>query len=171
MAIRANVKVDDRSGAFMTALLEGQVAGLIAAGRAYQRDMKRALRGGNKGYVYRTTIGNVGKIVKGSRHPWYTGVTWNSVTVSEVETTPTGSALQVGTNVKHALYWELGHHNIFTKHFERDEKWVPTYRDNATAYADAFSRAFSARMKELGQTSKDALNDTEPGAQTVPSAE
>lgn len=159
MAIRANVKVDDRSEVFMTALLEAQVAGLIAAGRSYQRDMKRALRGGNKGYVYKTTIGNVGHIVKGKRRPWYTGVTWNSVTVSPVETTPAGSALQVGTNVAAALYWELGHHNIFTKHFERDEKWVPTYRDNQQRYAADFSRAFTARMRELGTSPKDAAGD------------
>lgn len=37
-----------------------------------------------------------------------------------------GWAATVGTNKIEALYWELGHQNLFTRKFERVELWVPT---------------------------------------------
>lgn len=47
---------------------------------------------------------------------------------------------QVGTPVKQALYWELGHRNVFTRNpNERKEIWVPT----AVTQADAMRRAFA----------------------------
>ncbi len=148
--IRPVVTVDDHSTQVLAAMERGQIAGLMGSGRAYQRDMKKALRSGGKGYVFRTTIGNVGKIVDGLRKPWTTGTLWNTVTLGIVERIPGGFAIRVGTNMKIALYWELGHHNIFTKHFERDPKWVPIYRNNAGAYGQAFVRAFTREAQTSG---------------------
>lgn len=164
-------RFEDNSFAFLTALRGAQANGLLGAARAYQRDMKRELRGGEKGFVFRTTIGNVGRLVSKTsrlkilpeyygkqrsfsikskeRRPWYTGLLWNSVTIGTIESTPAGDSVRVGTNVKYALYWELGHQNIYTKHFERDAKWVPTFEKNRQTYALAFSSAFKRQMQHF----------------------
>lgn len=140
--IRADAEFDDRSEAFLAVLGRAEQAGIHAAAQSYSNDMKKALRIGRKGYVFKTTTGNVGKIVDGKRRPWSVGYLWNTVTIGPLVADAAGWALRVGTNVAYALYWELGHHNIYTKHYERDPKWVPTYLQNRERYAAAFRSAF-----------------------------
>lgn len=147
--IGADAQFQDHSPQFLALLQEGQNMGLNASARAYQRDMKRELRIGGKGYVFKTSTGNVGKIVNGKRRPWAVGYLRGTVTMSPIERWLDGWAIRVGTNVLYALFWELGHHNIFTKRFERDPKWVPTFLANQSKYAAAFSAAFRRTMSKF----------------------
>lgn len=155
--IRGDVTLEDNSDAFLAVLGRAQQAGLHAAAQAYQNDMKKALRLGTKGFVFRTSTGNVGKIVNGTRRPWSVGYLWNTVTLGATEAFQAGFAIRVGTNVKYALYWELGHHNIFTRHFERDPKWVPTFVDNRSRYAATFASAFT---RVFAQFAKGSASET-----------
>lgn len=128
--------VDRRSNT--AALLSGfQVAqqqALTAMAYPVYNEVKRQLRHG-----YHSSLGNWGNFV--------TGNNVNHVTVSPVTQTDDGASISVGTDLDYALFWELGHHNIFTRHFERDEKWRPAYeatREQAFAtYARVFGSAWT----------------------------
>jgi hypothetical protein len=52
----------------------------------------------------------------------------------------------VGTNKIEALYWELGHHNVFTRKYERVEIWVPTGAREVQAMRDTFARVVARMM-------------------------
>ena len=52
----------------------------------------------------------------------------------------------VGTNKVEALYWELGHHNVFTRKYERVEMWVPTGAREVQAMRDTFARVVARMM-------------------------
>ena len=45
----------------------------------------------------------------------------------------------VGTKLIEALYWELGHHNRFTRKYERVQLWVPTALANVQRMQQTFS--------------------------------
>jgi len=62
-----------------------------------------------KGGAFRSTL----QVKQSIRH---VGPTWDG----------SGWAATVGTNKIEALYWELGHQNVFTRKYERVELWVPT---------------------------------------------
>ena len=53
--------------------------------------------------------------------------------------TPAGWETVVGTKLIEALYWELGHRNIFTRNPERVQLWVPT----ATANVERMQKTFA----------------------------
>ena len=62
---------------------------------------------------------------------------------------PSGWETLVGTNIKQALYWELGHHNIFTRKHERFRVWEPT----GIKEVPAMSRTFAHIVKRyMGAT-------------------
>lgn len=92
-------------------------AGLTAAGYVYANTVKRALAGGY-------TSGD-----------FVTGRVMNSVTVSE----PEGNEVDVGTDVDYALFWEMGHHNLFTRKFERVEIWRPAIDAMGEEMSDVFA--------------------------------
>ena len=52
--------------------------------------------------------------------------------------------IAVGTNVPYAKYWELGHHNLFTRQFERVERWRPTLEATAPQMVERFQQLFRA---------------------------
>ena len=58
---------------------------------------------------------------------------------------PSGWETVVGTKLIEALYWELGHRNIFTRNPERVQIWVPT----ATANADRMQKTFAYVVARL----------------------
>jgi hypothetical protein len=60
-----------------------------------------------------------------------TGKVMNSVTIGPVEWQGNSATIRVGSNVKYALYWEVGHKNIFTRKFERKEVWRPAMEQSA----------------------------------------
>ena len=107
------------------ALREGRAKGLIAAAQVVQNAVKKGLRGGY-------TSGD-----------FVTGNSINHVTRSAVQEDGGGAFIQVGTSVLYNLYWELGHHNAWTRRFERRPVWVPALIDTRTQQA----RAFAAQIK------------------------
>jgi hypothetical protein len=48
---------------------------------------------------------------------------------------------------KVALYWELGHYNVFTRKFERVEIAVPAANEAAQAMSDAWARTVKRYME------------------------
>jgi hypothetical protein len=115
------------TGEFLSRFRQAQAAGLIAGGNVIRNAVRRELRGG-----YRSTLGHHGDFV--------TGNSINHVTISEPRFTADGGSVTVGTDLLYNLYWELGHHNLFTRHFERDEKWRPAFMGSKDAARTAFIR-------------------------------
>jgi hypothetical protein len=63
-----------------------------------------------------------------------------SIRRSDPERGPDGWSSTVGTKIIEALYWELGHHNLFTRQYERVRLWEPTALAAITRMRDAFAR-------------------------------
>jgi hypothetical protein len=101
-----------------------RAAGLIAAATVLINAVKRGLTGGY-------TSGN-----------FVTGHVRASVTRSEPEIGPTDGHIEVGTDVMYALFWELGHINLFTRKFERVEVWMPALLSTREQIQAAYARAF-----------------------------
>lgn len=106
-----------------------RAAGLIAAAQVIINAVKRSLAGGYTSGAFVT--GNV----------------LSSVTKSDPRPTGDGEyQISIGTNVKYALFWELGHHNIFTRKYERVEVWLPAMLNNLDAAMLAFQRVYKRVM-------------------------
>jgi hypothetical protein len=54
----------------------------------------------------------------------------------------------VGTNKIEALYWELGHNNLFTGNPERVQIWVPTGAREVQNMRATFARVVTRMMKQ-----------------------
>ena len=109
-------------GAVTARMEDARRAGLIAAAQVLVSAVKLGLRGGYKS----------GRFVTGNVNA--------SVTTSEPTITPSEGRIDVGTNVRYALFWELGHQNAWTRKYERKEVWYPALRDNAERMHDAYAR-------------------------------
>lgn len=107
MAFTSNLDAD------MARALAAVDAGLQAGGYYLANRIKEQLAGGY-------TSGD-----------FVTGHVLNSVTLSEPYDEGDARVLEVGTDVDYALYWEMGHHNLFTRQFERVEIWRPTMEQEA----------------------------------------
>lgn len=142
--MRMFVDVRSNKGAVLSAIHRGQIDALTAMAQPVANEVKRSLRHG-----YRSSLGNWGDFV--------TGNNVNHVRVSPVTVTDTGASIRVGTDLDYALFWEVGHHNIFTRHFERDEKWAPAYAATRDEAAAAFARVF--RSAFTGSSSFGVAND------------
>jgi hypothetical protein len=105
-----------------------RMAGLIAAAEIVITKVKEGLRGGYTSGAFVT--GNV----------------LNSVTRSEPMDDANGAFILVGTNVNYALYWELGHQNLFTRKFERKEVWMPAFLGSRGEQYAAFQRVYQRFM-------------------------
>jgi hypothetical protein len=105
---------------------EGAAArGLFAAAYVYYDEIKRRLAGG-----YTTGA-------------WVTGQLLNSIAIQPPALEGGDLVARVGTPVRYALYWELGHNNVFTRRFERQERWFPAAIDTQPEQQAAFVRAFT----------------------------
>lgn len=60
--------------------------------------------------------------------------------------TPNGWETQVGTKIIEALYWELGHNNIFTRNRERVRIWEPAGLESIEAMRSAYGRVVARFM-------------------------
>jgi len=110
-------------------LYRAQDAALIAVGVAYQNRMKRALTGGY-------TSGD-----------FVTGLSRNSVARTAPHDGPGGvRQVVVGTKLLYNLFWEVGHVNLFTRRFERVEKWRPTLLDSRADLQREYARVFGLVM-------------------------
>lgn len=121
--------VTNNTPEFRRRLRKAQAAGLLAGAQVLINGVKRGLAGGY-------TSGSFAQ-----------GNVLNSVTKSPVYAEPDGLGIDVGTNVPYALYWELGHHNIFTRRYERVPVWVPVAEHEGPATNEAFQRVFAREME------------------------
>lgn len=87
------------------------------------------------------------EITKAHDSSYYKGGAFRStlqVRASIRRTPPTrsgdGWSAEVGTKIIEALYWELGHHNLFTRKYERRRIWEPTALANVGAMSAAYGR-------------------------------
>jgi hypothetical protein len=60
--------------------------------------------------------------------------------------TPDGYETILGTKLIEALYWELGHHNAFTRKYERVQIWEPAGMGSTGAMRDAYARVVARLM-------------------------
>lgn len=112
----------DRSDELLERLPDAIDAGLTAAGYVYRDEVMRALAGGY-------TSGD-----------FVTGRLLNSITVGEPYDSDSGErAIAVGTDLDYAMFWEMGHMNLFTRKFERVEIWGPSLDVMTPEMADVFN--------------------------------
>jgi hypothetical protein len=106
--------------------------GLHAAAYVVSNQVKRNLRGG---YVSGAFV---------------TGNVMNSVTIGQVYQEGSGWAIRVGSNVLYALFYEIGHFNIFRRKFTRVEKWRPALVDSRFEAMTAFNRVYTQTLEAHG---------------------
>lgn len=116
---------EDRSAEAKARLVEATRAGLLAAAYVVYNEVKSRLRGGYTSGAFVT--GNV----------------LNSVTIAPPILEGNAMVVRIGTNVDYALFWEVGHFNLFTRRFERVEIWVPAFLDTIEQQRQAFLVAFA----------------------------
>ena len=126
-------KLTDNSEAFRRRYREAARLGVDAAANVLEREVARAHDSTYyKGGAFRGTL-----LVR------------QSIRRSPPEATATGWLSKVGTNKLPALFWELGHHNIFTRQYERVQLWVPTALANVERMRANFA-AVVARVMGTG---------------------
>jgi len=103
-------------------------AGLLAAAAVVENEVKRGLSGGY-------TSGD-----------FVTGHVLSSVNHSEPIVDVSGAYILVGTDVMYALFWEIGHVNLFTRKFERVEIWMPALLSTRAEQLAAFQRAYQRAL-------------------------
>lgn len=128
----------DNSAVFLRAVRPAQEKGLLAQAYVLKNAVVKELTPSG----YHTTLGNYGDFAVGTIRA--------SVDVGPVYDSPEGLSVRVGTPEKVALYWELGHHNIFTRHFERDERWRPAYEGCREEMVTAYGRRFTREIRAAG---------------------
>ena len=110
---------------------EATKAGILAAAYIYTNAVKTRLM---QGY----TTGNFSHGGAGVA---------GSVTIGSVTRSGSGWTVDLGTNVPYALYWEMGHFNLYTRRYERVEVWRQTFDAVADQMVAIFGRVFSARLQ------------------------
>ena len=112
-------------------------AALTAAGTVIWNEVRRSLRGG-----YQSSLGNKGQFV--------TGTSLAHVTLSRPRRDGEKWTISVGTDLDYNLFWEVGHHNLFTRHYERDEKWVPAFRRSRSLALATFRQVMDRGIRGGG---------------------
>ena len=126
-----NSNVDAVSARFDAALGDA----LFAAALVYRNAMTEALRNAPTGGY---TTGDFDHGMAGVA---------GSVAVSEPASDAAGQFVAVGTNIVYAKFWELGHINLFTRKYERVERWRPTLARESENMAAKFAAVLNARMQ------------------------
>lgn len=119
----------------------GSMAGAFRA--RHERATQAALQAGAQvvvnGLKDDKPLGLVGGYTTGA---FVTGNVLNSVYATDPQRDGGGWHVMVATDVMYAVYWEYGHYNIFTRKYERQERWLPTLirtRENVIA---AYQRTY-----------------------------
>jgi hypothetical protein len=137
--IKVNARTHDGTAAINKALALAVMEGLKGAANTPMKEVGRRLRGGYTSG--RFTTGRVSASVVTS-NPGLEG------------NTPT---IRIGTNVPYALYWELGHNNVWTGNKEQKEVWKPAMLATVGEARKAFSRAVTHSLtKSLRVTEAEA---------------
>jgi hypothetical protein len=103
--------------------------GLTAAAEIYHGALRRKLL---RGYT-------TGKFV--------TGTVAASVQIAAPSVDADEWNLRVGTNLMYALYWEMGHHNVFTHRYEREQVWLETLGLSGSAMAAAMGHTVNTVLQ------------------------
>lgn len=168
-SFRLTASRQTRTEAIASRFKQANAAALFAAATVIQNEVKRALRGG-----YKTSLANwaadvmaaeleAGRTkvprkisVKVGRHwrpvgggAFVTGNSVNHVAIGEVTTEAGRSGITVGTDLKYNLFWEIGHHNLFTRHYERDEKWSPAFKESSSLAKETYIRVLKEQLEEV----------------------
>lgn len=156
-----SVKVTDLSPQFLKAYRDASRMALDAAANVYEGNLKRRFF---KGYYTSQAFRSTAQIVQHvqreepqfSGNGWYSkvgipdGITATAKTKKGRKAKATTSRFSVG---KIALAWELGHHNIFTRRFERVEIFRPVAMDSVKQMIDTYNRVLN-RYLERGRAVK-----------------
>lgn len=128
-------------GAVEALLLRAVDAGLTAAAHEYAAEVTRRLKDGY-------TSGD-----------FVTGTVAGSVTVGPLETRGGRRMISVGTSHLYALYWELGHLNLWMADYAHVPVWVPTFEEMApqlgAAYLEAAQRVLRGAPTPASQFAAD----------------
>lgn len=136
--MQITAKLTDHSAAFRARYREAARLGVDAAANVLEREVARAHDASYyKGGAFRGTL----KIRQSIRHSPPAPVrVWGRGRFGAQAAQAQGWESKVGTKHIEALFWELGHHNLFTRQYERVRIWVPT----AIANVDKMRRNFAA---------------------------
>jgi hypothetical protein len=129
----------DHSKVFLAAVRPAQEAALVAEANVYRNAVIRWIR---DWHGYLTTLGNIGDFYRDG------GIQF--ISVGAIENDMGSPSIRVGSSWPVHRYWELGHHNIFTRHFERDERWKPAYDDARANMVETYMRKFAATIRAMG---------------------
>jgi hypothetical protein len=75
-----------------------------------------------------------------------TGNILNSIYTTDPQQDGGGWHVLVATDVMYAVYWEYGHVNLFTRRYEREERWEPTLRRTRDEVVKAYQRVYARFM-------------------------
>ena len=124
------VKITDRSGESLSRYREAARKGIAAGATVITNAVKDAHDSSYyKGGAFRDTV-KVRQSIRQTKPVMGTS----------------GWEVRIGTNKIVALYWELGHHNTFTRRYERRALWVPAAVASSTAARAAFARVVARVM-------------------------
>lgn len=127
--MKVDIKVTDRSAEVRARYGQGARAGVDAAANLIQREVVKAFGSDYyTGGAFRSTL----QVKQSIRRQVMAG--------------PTGWVALIGTKIKEALYWELGHTNIFLRRKIRVQIWVPTAQAQADNARQEFAKIVARVM-------------------------
>lgn len=121
-----------RIPAVQAAMDQALMDGLTAAAQHYANEVKQDLRGGYTSGAF--VSGNV----------------INSVAVDPGQRRGDVLEARVGTDVMYALFWEVGHQNLFTRRYERVEIWRPRLLWESERMRARVLTVAKARLRSMG---------------------
>lgn len=75
-----------------------------------------------------------------------TGNLLNSIFTTDPKQDGGGWHVLVYTDLMYSVYWEYGHFNVFTRKYERQERWLPTLIRTQDEQVKAFQRVYQRFM-------------------------
>ncbi len=131
MAILNRISFGSRLAATRAVHVKVAKAALEGAALAVRNQAKRNVRGGFKSGAFVTgrLFNDISHVITGSG--------------DEMEA-------QVGTVIDYAAFWELGHHNVFTRQYERVQWLKPAFRQTTDLQATFAGRLASNAARAHG---------------------
>lgn len=123
------IKVDNTAD-ILDRLPAATDVGLLAMATAYAEAIREALA---QGYT-------TGAFV--------TGAAADSVVVTAVHDASGDRAISVGTDLLYPLAWEVGHMNLYTRHYERVEIWGPLRDQMGPELADILASTILSQLNQ-----------------------
>ena len=120
-------------------------AGVTASAQTLLNALKRAYSDYYTSEDFRSTL-QIRQSLRRSNTEKGPGGWYAIVGVPTASVTPKGGKTPVDRG-KVALYWELGHYNLFSRKQERVQIAVPTATESATAMSEAWARTIKRYME------------------------